>query len=197
MIENFLRPPRTAAEWAADVLRVGGALSVIIAAVFFQLTDAGIVALALPGLVAGRFMGLRPSADMTLSLTLLIAAWSNVFDLYTRISWWDLVVHLVCTGVIAAGTYLLMADTRLVLPPRDPRLRLAAPVVLTTTIGLAISAVWEMIEWFGREYISDQIFIAYADTIGDMAMGGLGSLCAGFVVAVVSLQRPPAVPQLP
>ena len=31
----------------------------------------------------------------------------------------------------------------------------------------------------------DRIFVAYADTIGDMAVGGLGGVAAGIVIAAV------------
>ena len=189
MIENFLRPPRSLADVAADLLRAFGVLSVVLAAVFFDVTDAGIVAFALPGLVAPRFLGMRPWADMTLAGTLLVAAWSNVFDLYTSIAWWDAVVHLAGTGVIAAGFYLLLGHVKIVPDPRTADFSKVAAVVLTTTTGLALGALWEMVEWFGRAFISDQIFITYDDTIGDMAMGGLGSLCAGFVLAFIPVLR--------
>src|SRR5690606_37431650 len=59
MIENFLRRPQTVAEACADVVRGMGALSVIITAVWFDLTDAGVLALALPGLLIPRFLGVR------------------------------------------------------------------------------------------------------------------------------------------
>ena len=98
MIENFLRPVRGPADVGADVLRGFGVLSVVLAAIFFDATDAGIVAFALPGLFFPRFMGMKAWADMVFGGTLLVAAWSNVFDLYTSIGWWDLAVHFVWTN---------------------------------------------------------------------------------------------------
>lgn len=190
MIENFLRRPQGFAEVAAEILRGLAVLSVVVALVFFELTDAGIIALALPGFVAPRFLGVKAGVDMIFVGALLVAAWSNVFDLYTKIDWWDLPVHLALTGLIAGGIYLLLARAEIVPNPRSPGFTPPAPIVLVTTIGLAIGALWEMIEWLGREFISDQISIGYDDTIGDMAMGGLGSLFAGLVVAFVSLLVP-------
>ncbi|MBG0740340.1 hypothetical protein IV500_13215 [Paeniglutamicibacter antarcticus] len=191
MIENFLRTARRPVEVAADVLRGAGALSVVLAAVFFDLRDAGIIAFALPGLFFPRFLGMKPWADIVFESTVLVAAWSNVFDLYTRISWWDLVVHFMCTGVLSAGVYLLLAQLRFVPAPapRSGASTMITGIVFTTTFGLAMSALWEMIEWFGREYISDRIYTAYDDTIGDMALGGLGALGAGFAIACISLLR--------
>ncbi|MCS3844521.1 hypothetical protein [Microbacterium sp. AK031] len=191
MIENFLRRPQTAGEIIADAVRVFGLLSVVIAAVWFELTDAGVLAFTLPGLLIPRFIGVRAGADVAFCLTLLVAAWSNVFDLYTRIVWWDLAVHFVCTGASAAICYLLFSRLRFV-PTPGQKVVLGA-VLITTTLGLAMSALWEMVEWFGHAFISEDIFVAYDDTIADMAVGGLGALFAGFAVSFVRLLRPDAV----
>lgn len=153
MKHNFLRPPATPAEWIADALRALGIIGILVAAVWFAPTDAGIVALALPALMVPRVLGLRAWFDIVLQITVLVAAWSNVFDLYTSVPGWDLVLHLVCTA------------------------------------ALAISAVWEMIEWLGWTYVSDDIFVTYTDTIGDMVFGGLGGLGAGILIASVALER--------
>lgn len=183
MIENFLRPPRSIGDYAADAVRLIGALSVVAAALWFSATDAGIVALTLPALVAPRFLGLRPTFDILTSLTVLIAAWSNVFDLYTRVAWWDIVIHLVCTGVLAVLLYVLCGYAGIVAAPRTEHFTGPAAIVLGTAFGLALSAVWEMIEWLGKTFVTAEIFVTYDDTIGDMAVGGLGALLAGCLLA--------------
>ncbi|WP_017202455.1 hypothetical protein [Microbacterium algeriense] len=40
----------------------------------------------------------------------------------------------------------------------------------------------------GRTFVTDEIFVTYEDTIGDMALGGLGALAAGVLVAFVRLE---------
>lgn len=190
MIENFLRRPQGFFEVAADILRCLAVLSAVVAAIFFEPTDAGIVALCLPGFVAPRFLGIRAGMDMIFVGALFVAAWSNVFSLYTSIGWLDVPVHLAVNGLIAGSTYLLLARFKIVPDPCSAEFTRVAGIVLVTVIGLAISALWEMIEWFGREFISDQIYVGYDDTVGDMAIGGLGSLVAGFMVAFVPILRP-------
>lgn len=190
MIENFLRRPRTPGDFAADAMRVAGVLSVLAAAIWWSPTDAGVLAFALPGVFVPRFVGVRPWFDITFSITLLVAAWSNVFDLYTRIGWWDLAIHFVCTGVVAAMLLLVVVRWGVIGDPGADKMRPAPVILLTILFGLALSAVWEMIEWAGHAFISDEIFVAYDDTIADMAVGGLGSLCAGILVASVRLLRP-------
>lgn len=184
MIENFLRPPRTLAEWIADGLRVLGVLGVVVAAIWFTPTDAGILAFTLPALVGARFIGVPPAFDITFSVTVQMAAWSNVVDLYRTVEWWDVVMHLVCTAVLTVMLYELLARLDVVPGLGDPTLKRRTVIVAFTGIGLAISALWEMVEWIGFVGITDDIFVEYHDTIGDMAVGGLGSLIAGIVVAV-------------
>lgn len=184
MIENFLRPPRTPLAYLADALRIVGLLSVVAAAVWWQPTDAGILAFALPALLLPRFVGVRPGFDIAFAVTVLVAAWSNVLDLYTSVDGWDLLVHFVATGVVAAMCYLWLARLHVVSDPATPP-GARAPLVLVPAVGLALSALWEMVEWIGYTFISDEIFVEYTDTISDMAIGGLGALLAGILVAFV------------
>lgn len=189
MKENFLRPPHGFAEYAADALRVIGVLSVIAAAIWSTPTDAGILALALPALMVPRVLGMRAWMDIAVGLTVLVAAGSNVFDLYRSVAGWDLVVHFVCTGVIAATGYLILARTGVVPAQRDAAFRTRTAIVITAAVGLAVSALWEMIEWAGRTFVTSEIFVTYEDTIGDMAIGGLGALFAGIILAFFPLER--------
>lgn len=184
MIENFLRPPRTPLASLADALRVVGLFSVVAAALWWQPTDAGILAFALPALLLPRFVGVRPGFDIAFGVTVLVAAWSNVLDLYTSVNGWDLLVHFVATGVVAAMCYLWLARLRVVSDPATPP-GARAPLVLVPALGLALSALWEMVEWIGYTFISDEIFVEYTDTISDMAIGGVGALLAGILVAFV------------
>ncbi|MGD8195481.1 hypothetical protein ACEXQB_013400 [Herbiconiux sp. P18] len=190
MIARFLRRPHGAAEWVADAVRVVGLLSVVAAFVGWSVTDAGILALVLPALLVPRFVGVHPLFDVGYGVTLLVAAWSNVFDLYTRVWWWDLVVHFACTGVIAALVYLLLARVGMLAAPGSQGFSLATSLVFCATFGLAGSAVWEMIEWLGKTYVSPAISVEYGDTIGDMTIGGLGAVVAG-VLLWASRPMPP------
>lgn len=182
MTQNFLRAPRSLAEFAAEILRGLGVLGVVGAAVFLEPTDAGILAFALPGLFAPRFLGFPAAADLAVSAILLIAAWSNVFDLYTRIPNWDLLVHFFCTAVLAAGLYIVLLRSQMVADPRASPRAATVGVLLTATLGLALSALWEMVEWLGFIFLTPDISVTYTDTIGDMAAGGIGSVVAGVVV---------------
>lgn len=186
-VARFLRQPQTPADWAADAMRALGIVGVLVAAIWMATMDAGILALALPALLVPRFVGARPWFDIVFCAVVLLAAWSNVLDLYSSIPGWDIVMHCVCTAVIAAMGYLVLLRTGILPPPPDDLRR--RPLVLVPVIALAVSAVWEMIEWFGWAFISSDIFVGYQDTIGDMAAGGVGGLAAGVLVAFAPLLR--------
>ncbi|MCR2812682.1 DUF2238 domain-containing protein [Microbacterium sp. zg.Y1090] len=192
MKENFLRRPSGPLELLADALRVIGVLSVIAVSIWSTATDAGILALALPALMVPRVIGARASFDIISSFTVLVAAWSNVIDLYRTVDNWDLILHFACTAVLAALAYLILVRARVVADPSAAGSLARTPLVLVPALGLAASAVWEMIEWVGYAFITDEIFVTYQDTIGDMAVGGLGAAVAGAVVARVPLDRPDA-----
>ncbi|WP_052492807.1 hypothetical protein [Microbacterium sp. MEJ108Y] len=190
MKEDFLRPPRSLAEWSADSLRVLGIVGVGVALIWLAPTDAGIAALALPALMLPRVLGLRGGFDLAVCATVLVAAWSNIFDLYRTIPGWDLVVHLICTGILTIVAALILTRAEVVTMTRDHGARPRTPLVLAPLLALALSAMWEMVEWLGWAYLSDEIFVTYQDTIGDMVFGGLGGIAAGVILATLSLRRP-------
>jgi hypothetical protein len=137
--------------------------------------------------VLPRFVGARAGFDIVFCVTVLVAAWSNVIDLYRTVPGWDLAVHVVCTGVLAVMLYVLAARLDVVPGVLGARPRARVPIVFITSVGLALSALWEMVEWVGFAFITDEIFVTYTDTIGDMAAGGLGALVGGVIASRVRL----------
>lgn len=183
MIGNFLRPAGTRGQVVADAVRLLGVLSVVLALAVSGVTDAAIVAFCTPGLMLPRFLGMRPGADAAVCVVLLVAAWSNVLDLYRAVWWWDIPVHVATAGALAVMGYLVLARRDIVPPPASPRFTAIGAVVLTTALGLALGALWEMVEWFGYAAITADIHVTYHDTIGDMAAGASGALLGGLLMA--------------
>lgn len=194
MIDNFIRPPRGLTETVADLIRIGGALSFFVALAFFELTQAAVIAFTLPGMLIARFLGLTPIPDAILTTSLIIAAWSNVFELYTSIAWWDMVIHFICAGGLAVAAYVYLARIGAVPPPGTHRV---AAIALTTSLGLSLGVLWEVVEWVGFTYVTSQIYVTYEDTISDLVVGGLGALVCGVAVAHVPLVREEQVPASP
>ncbi len=49
-------------------------------------------------------------------------------------------------------------------------------------IGALLAIAWELAEWNAFIRHGTELDTAYEDTLGDLALGTLGSWCAGFVV---------------
>ena len=175
MIETFLRAPRGPAELAADGVRVVGVLCIIVALIGWSPLDVAVFALAMLGLVIPRFLGVRPALDAAYGVAVLVAAWSGLLNLYESIEYWDLLIHFVLNGLVAAVVYVLAMRCG-VIPEHAP---FRSIVTLTTVFGLAAGVVWEIAEWAGHTFVDETIYVGYNDTIADLTVGGLGALLAG------------------
>lgn len=185
MYANLQQPPRTPVEWTADVVRAVAILIVLVSSFALPATDTAVLSMALPAVMLSRMLGLRSGLDLVTCVTVFVAAGSNVLDLYRAWAGWDLVVHAACTGVLAAVALIVLKDSGVIAPTGRRR----TPIVVATIAGLALSAVWEMVEWFGYRFITDSIFVTYDDTIGDMAAGGIGALVVGILASRIRLTR--------
>ncbi|AWF97302.1 hypothetical protein [Clavibacter michiganensis] len=168
---TFLRPPRGVTAVLADVVRVIGLLTFLFSVFAWTGTTSAMFALALLGLVAPRGLGARPGLDLGIGITTLVSAASNRLDLYETLPWWDIPAHLVTTAALAALVILLADRAGVVVDRRSLPLGF-----LALTVGLALSALWELGEWAGQAWLDPEILTGYSDTIGDMAVGGLGAL---------------------
>lgn len=156
-------------------------VSAVAAAVVRGPVGAALFLLVAAGMVVPRLARASTGLTVAYAVGLLAAAWCGALDLYEAVWWLDGLMHLVVTALIAAVAHLLLARrTGAVVDPTSPGAP-AACAVVTMTVGLALSAVWELAEWAGNA-LDPTIYVAYADTIADMALGGLGSAVAGLLL---------------
>jgi hypothetical protein len=173
---------------AADLLRVGGTLSLAWAALGTQWVNAALFALVLGGLMLPRMVATAPVLDLVYGATLLFAAWSAVEDLYVRYGDLDVVVHTVACGLVALLAHRILVAHAVLPRPGERTLRRAGVGVVVTTwaLGLALGTLWEAGEWFGHTYLDSRIQVGYRDTIGDLMSDCLGALVAGLLIARAS-----------
>ncbi|QHC67768.1 hypothetical protein GSU68_15135 [Rathayibacter sp. VKM Ac-2759] len=179
LVETFLAPPSTRGEWFADAVRLAGVASMVAAGIGWGFVDVMVFALSAIGLVIPRFLGIRPALDAAFGVALLVASWSSVLDLYQAWASWDLVVHFVLNGLVAAVAYLVAARAGVVSSVVGERGPLAPAIVLCACFGTTAGVLWEWGEWAGHRFVDASIFVGYEDTLGDLAAGAAGSLLAG------------------
>ncbi len=127
-------------------------------------------------LVVGRRDGDTPppyGAFTLVMLPFLIDVTGNSLDLYDTVVWWDDFNHWINWLLLLTGIGLLVADE--VRPDW-------ALVVLVAGLGAVLAIGWELGEWWTFIRHGTELDTAYEDTLGDLSLGTLGALCAGFVV---------------
>lgn len=179
MIETFLRRPAHPGDYLADSIRILIALSVVVAGWGWGAVQIAIFMLALLGALLPRALGVRSALDAGVGLVVLVAAWSNVFHLYTEVFGWDKLIHFLLTGLLASLATITAQRSGLLTAAPGHR---GGVVVVTMAFGVAAGALWEGLEWAGHALAIAPIYVGYSDTIGDLAADALGALTAGLAL---------------
>ncbi len=104
----------------------------------------------------------------------LVDVTGNSLDLYDAVVWWDDLNHFANWILLCAGLGLIICAS--VRPAW-------AIVLLVTGLGAVLAIGWELGEWFTFIRHGTELSTAYEDTLGDEALGTLGALVAGILVA--------------
>lgn len=112
-------------------------------------------------------------ADLLVTLTCFSDTLGNRLNLYDTVAWFDDVMHVVNVALLSAAVILLT------LPPTATR---GQVVERALAFGGTAALAWEVAEYFAFVSRSTERRFAYADTLGDLALGWLGALLAALVV---------------
>ena len=112
--------------------------------------------------------------DILIGLPFLIDMVGNALGLYDSVEWWDDANHLVNWWLHTAAIAILLAGTGL---PRAARAGLGIAWAASTAI------LWELAEYVTFVPGSAEASTAYADTLGDLALGLLGGTIASVLIA--------------
>lgn len=111
--------------------------------------------------------------DLLVTLTCFTDILGNRMDLYDSIVWFDDLMHFVNTGLIAATVILLS------LHHSASRTRV---VERSLAVGATAAILWELAEFYAFISGGTERAFAYEDTLGDLALGVLGSVVAALVI---------------
>jgi len=113
-------------------------------------------------------------SDLLFTLAFLIDTLGNALDLYDSIEWWDDLNHF--------GNWILLSAAFVTLGwPRDAS-RITR-VALGVGFGAVAAILWELLEYWTFIPDSPEAATAYADTLGDLGLGLLGSLVGASIAA--------------
>lgn len=175
---------RRAGRWTFDVAVLVAAASAVWLAVAGDWDGVVRFVLIAGFMLAARAADVPPPFAAAFAVFLLLATWASVQHWYRSVSHFDVLVHLLTPGSLAAVTYFVLVHQRL-LPAaqgHDPRWRSWAPVVWVTVVGVTTAVVWEFYELLVEQVAPGTMAVGYVDTVVDLAAGMLGSLVAGALV---------------
>lgn len=112
-------------------------------------------------------------ADVLVTMTCFTDVLGNRLDLYDSVVWFDDWMHFMNTGLLAAAVLLLTM-------PRSTGLGRLLERALA--FGATAAIAWELAEYVAFISGSVERRFAYTDTLGDLALGTLGTAVAAFVV---------------
>lgn len=179
MTHILVRAPSGIAEITADALRAVALVAIVVAGIGWGPLAGLSLALVAGGMLVPRLLGLRPSVDIAFGLVLLVSVWSSVLGIYLTTRWWDLPMHFLTNGLLAAVAYVLLVRLRVLADAATLPRPMVSHIVLTTALGVLLGAIWEIWEWLGHTFIDETIFVGYTDTIGDLVWGTAGAVLAG------------------
>jgi hypothetical protein len=112
-------------------------------------------------------------ADLLVTGTAFSDVLGNRLDLFDQIVWFDDWMHVMNTALVGAAAVLLTMDRSA---------GFWAVLERAVAVGLTISLAWEVFEYFSFVTNSPELTWAYSDTLGDLALGWLGTAIAAVCV---------------
>ena len=111
--------------------------------------------------------------DLLITITCFTDILGNRMDLYDTVVWFDDWMHFMNTGLLAAAFILLTL-------PRE--VGFGRVLERALAFGASAAIAWEVAEYFAFISRSTEREFAYADTLGDLALGTAGAVLAAVVI---------------
>jgi hypothetical protein len=145
------------------------------------------LAVAAAAVIGVRFLDLPRPFDLAFILAMALTGWGEALRLYDRFGYYDVFVHFLVPLFGAPCVYIALARLDTLPDPADAtgsKRHLTGIFVVTLALGLAIGAVWEILEWSSDQTLGSHLSLGEQDTIGDLVADGAGALGGGlFLVA--------------
>ncbi len=161
-----------------DLLRLGLIAGAVVFALEGDVKSTLNVAYAAVAVLVARAINLPRAYDLCFVLAMYLTGWGEALGLYDLIPWYDNVVHFLAPLFSAPVAYIALARLEVLPDPRDETRagHYVGIFVVTLALGLAIGAIWEVIEWSSDRFLGSQLSLSNDDTVGDLIADGSGAL---------------------
>lgn len=127
---------------------------------------------------AARPVHLPRAIDLAYVLALSLQGWGESLRAYDVLPWFDELTHLVIPMLSAPVLYVALARADVVPDPKDEThtRHYVGIAVITVALGLAVGAVWEMLEWASDSTLGSSLQESLDDTVSDLFLDGVGAI---------------------
>jgi len=194
LLGDWSRPVRD----PIDLLRIAYVVGVPLVAVLrhdypLNLTISAVAVWAIRPLLLPR------PYDLAFCLGLGLTGWGDALGLYERFAYYDLVVHTLAPFFLAPVFYIVLARAEVLPDLREPSTphHYAGVFLVTFALGLAVGAVWEIIEYSSDRFLGSGLATSERDTATDLMVDALGSALGGALLVVWSVRGWGSVRRIP
>ncbi len=183
-----------------DLLRIALAVGAVVAALAGEPSGAVYLAVSTAGSLAARALALPRLIDLAFTLALTVTGFGEALGFYDRWDWFDRVVHFVVPMLFSLVAYIGLARADLVPDPRDqvPDVRRGpALFLLSFAFGVALGAIWEIVEYTLDALGLTNLSESNADTVGDLVADTAGALVGACLLLVWTYRGWGAVRRVP
>jgi Predicted membrane protein (DUF2238) len=183
-----------------DLLRGALVVGAVVSAIAGEVGGAVYLAASAAGALLVRRLELPRLIDLAFVLALTITGFGEALGFYDRWAWFDRVVHFVVPMLFAPVAYIALARADVVLDPKDQHAdvrRAPALFILCVAFGIALGAVWEIVEWASDAVGGTNLSENNDDTVGDLIADTSGSLVGGALLLLWTYKGWGAVRRIP
>lgn len=115
--------------------------------------------------------------DLAYCVVFALTGWGDAVGLYDALSFYDNIVHFLVPLFSGQVIYILLARIELVPDPKDSstRAHYAGLFAVTAALGIAIGALWEIVEWASDSTIGSDLQLGNEDTVTDLLADSSGA----------------------
>lgn len=161
-----------------DVLRA----AIVAAALAFGLAGdgagAGVLAVSAAIALLGRLVNLPRVYDLCLTVGMALQGFGEALGLYDEFVGFDDLAHLALPLLTAPVFYIALASLDVVPDLRDEThlQHYIGIFIVSTALGIAMGALWEIVEWRSDAVFGTNLSIDNDDTVGDLVRDSIGAV---------------------
>jgi len=177
--------------------------SLLVGAVTFLAAgdSTGAAVLGALGLITllARLVNLPRVYDLSFCLAMAVQGWGEALGAFDSVPWFDNLVHVTLPMLTAPVLYIALARLDVLPDPRDDTTtrHYVGIFVVTLALGLAVGAVWEIVEWASDSTLGSDLQLGNEDTVTDLLADSIGSLVGAALLVLWTTRSWGSVRRIP